>query len=303
MLLVDLVTIAARQRWAPPHMQRRHQLRRRGFIAELGSAGTRWQRVVAIRAFLIIVTLLSMNLRAAIAGSVPSYELPAFVSVGRLLINDSGELVVTFTERHDGKTESHFWNADIRQDLPDIDPTKIARDKEAYEAVIARNHLIPLELGIRGKMTLASGSIVSGEWLDTPGNCQWLYHSYVNIRPVDGAGKALAFLIRRPPHLQDLVHQCVGVSGASFLNVSFVDGSPLFYRRPGGGFYVVVQGTPYVIGFTDDGETDFSWDNKPLVMLREDLIAAAYTAMATGKLTPQGAVDNLHAAASALHGR
>jgi hypothetical protein len=45
-------------------------------------------------------------------------------------------------------------------------------------------------LGIRGKMTLASGSVVSGEWLDTPGNCQWFYHSYIKVRPVDGQEKA-----------------------------------------------------------------------------------------------------------------
>ena len=104
------------------------------------------------------------------------------------------------------------------------------------------------------------------------------------------------FLIRRSPHLQDLVHQCAGVKGGSFLTVSYVDGSPLFYRRPGGGFYVVVMGMPYVIGFSDDGTTDFSWEKKPLAMFPEDRVVAAYKAMAEGKLAPQAAVDSLFAA-------
>jgi hypothetical protein len=250
-----------------------------------------------------IAVLLFFNIPAAVAGSVPSYELPEFFSVGSLFTNDAGELVVTFTGRHDGRAGDHFWNADKRQELPDTDPEKVAHDKAEYEAVIARNHLIRLELGIRGKMTLASGSVVSGEWLDTPGSCQWFYHAYVKVRPVDGAEKAFAFLIKRPSHLQDLVYRCPGVSGASFLNVSFADGSPLFYRRPGGGFYVVVIGMPYVVGFTDDGTTDFSSDNKPLVVIPEGLVAAAYAAMANGKLTPQAAVDSLQAAVAASHRR
>jgi hypothetical protein len=256
-----------------------------------------------MKALFVVAALLALNMPAAAADSVPTYELPVFVPVGRLFTNNSGELVLTFNGRYDGRTGTHFWNADKHQELPEIDPEKIAHDKPAYDAVIAGNRLIPLELGIRGKMTLASGSVVSGEWLDAPGSCQWPYHAYVKIRPVDGAEQALAFLIRRASHLQDLVHHCAGVNGVSFLNVSLVDGSPLFYRRPSGGFYVVVQGMPYVIGFTDDGETGFSWQNKPLVILPEDLVAATYAAMATGKLTPQAAVDSLQAAATASHGR
>lgn len=240
--------------------------------------------------------LLLLMIAAVRAAGVPSYELPEFVPVGTLFTNDGGELVVAFTGRHDGRAGDHFWNADKRQELPDTDPETIAHDRAAYDAVIARNHLTRLELGIRGQMTLASGSIVSGEWLDAPGSCQWLYHAYVKVRPLDGTEKAFAFLIRRPPHLQDLLYNCAGVSGASFLTIRLADGSPLFYRRPGGGFYVVVMGMPYVIGFTDDGVTDFSWDNRPLVMLPEDRVAAAYTAMAAGKLSPQAAVDSLLAA-------
>jgi hypothetical protein len=251
----------------------------------------------------IVAALLFLNLPAVAAGNVPSYELSEFVSVGRLFTNDNGELVVTFTTYHDGRSGDHFWNAEKGQELPGIDPEKIAHDRAAYDQVIARNHLVPLELGIRGKMTLASGSIVSGELFDTPDKCQWVYHAYLKVRSVDGAERTFAFLIRRRSHVQDLVHNCAGVSGVSFLNVNLVDGSPLFYRRPGGGFYVVVQGMPYVIGFTDDGETDFSWDNKPLVMISEDTVAAAYAAMATGKLTPQAAIDSVQAAALTSHRR
>jgi len=261
------------------------------------------QRLVTMKALCTVTALLFFNITPAIAGSVPSYELPDHFSVGSLFTNDNGELVVTFTGRYNEKVGDHFWNADRRQELPDTDPEKVAHDKAEYDAVIARNHLVELELGIRGKMTLASGSIVSGEWLDTSGSCQWFYHAYVKVRPVDGSETAIAFLIRRPSHLQDLVYNCAGVSGASFLNVSFADGSPMFYRRPGGGFYVVVIGMPYVIGFTDDGTTNFSSDGKPLVMITEDSVAAAYELMATGKLTPQAAVDSLQAAASASHRR
>jgi hypothetical protein len=253
-------------------------------------------KLVQVAALLLLVNIP----RTALAGGVPSYELPEFVPVGSLFANDDGDLVVTFTTRRDGKSESHFWNADKRRELPDVDPEKIAHDKAEYEAAIARNHLTRLELGIRGKMTLASGSVVSGEWLDTPGNCQWFYHSYIKVRPVDGQEKAFAFLIRRPAHSKDLVYNCPGVGGASFLNVSFDDGSPLFYRRPGGGFYAVVQGMPYAIGFTDDGATDFSPGKTPLAMVPEDLVAAAYTAMASGRMTPQMALDNLVAAIPAF---
>jgi hypothetical protein len=249
-----------------------------------------------MRALPVAAALLFLSLSAARADSVPSYELPEFTPVGGLFINDSGELVVTFTARHDGRVGDHFWNADKRQELSDADPEAIAHDKTAYDAVIARNHLTRLELGIRGKMTLASGSIVSGEWLETPGSCQWFYHAYVKVLSASGGETAFAFLIRRRPHPRDLVYNCAGVRGASFLTVTYEDGSPLFYRRPGGGFYVVVLGMPYVIGFTDDGVTDFSWDNRPLVMLPEDRVAAAYAGMAEGKLTPQAAVDSLLAA-------
>ena len=232
-------------------------------------------------------------LHAAHAQSVPSYELPVFAPVGGLYVNDSGELVVTFTARYDGRAGDHFWNADRRRELPDADPETITHDKAAHDAVIANNHLVRLKLGIRGKMTLASGSIVSGEWLDAPGSCQWFYHAYVRLLRAGGGEKTFAFLIRHRPRPRDLVHDCAGVKGASFLTVTFDDGSPLFYRRPGGGFYVVVQGMPYVIGFTDDGMTDFSWDKRPLVMLPEDRVTGAYAAMAEGKLTPQAAVDSL----------
>jgi hypothetical protein len=249
-----------------------------------------------MKVFPVAAALLFLALAPARAANVPSYELPEFVGVGRLFTNDSGELVVTFTASRNGKGGDHFWNADKREELPDADPETIAHDKAAYDAVIARNHLIPLELGIRGKMTLASGSVLSGEWLDTPGGCQWLYHAYVKLRPPNGAEKTFAFLIRRTPHLQDLVYQCAGVKGGSFLTVSYVDGSPLFYRRPGGGFYVVVIGMPYIIGFSDDGTTDFSWEKKPLAMFPEARVAGAYEAMAAGTLTPQAAVDSLLAA-------
>jgi hypothetical protein len=244
----------------------------------------------------VAAALSLLALAPARADDVPSYELPEFIGVGGLFTNHSGELVVTFTASHNGKTGDHFWNADRREELPDADPETIAHDKAAYEAVIARNHLIPLELGIRGQMTLASGSVLSGHWLDTPGDCQWLYHAYVKLRTANGAEKTFAFLIRRSPHLQDLMHQCAGVKGGSFLTVSYVDGSPLFYRRPGGGFYVVVMGMPCVIGFSDDGTTDFSWEKKPLAMFPEDRVVAAYKAMAEGKLAPQAAVDSLFAA-------
>jgi hypothetical protein len=246
--------------------------------------------------FPVAAAFLFLALAAARADSVRSYELPQFVSVGGLYTNDNGELVVTFTTTRNGKSGDHFWNADKREEVPDADPETIAHDQAAHDAVIARNHLVRLELGIRGKMTLASGSVVSGEWLDAPSACQWLYHAYVKLRLPDGAEKAFAFLIRRRPHLQDLVHQCAGVNGGSFLTVSYVDGSPLFYRRPGGGFYVVVIGMPYVIGFSDDGRTDFTWQGKPIAILSEDRVAAAYKAMAEGKLTPQAAVDSLLAA-------
>jgi hypothetical protein len=251
-----------------------------------------------LRLHAVFAALLFLNLTAARGDSVQSYELPEFVSVGGLFTNDSGELVVTFTS-HDRR--DHFWNADKRQDLPNIDPEKIAHDKIEYDAVIARNHLVPLEIGIRSEMTLASGAVVSGGWLDTARNCQWLYHAYVKVRPVNGEERSFAFLIRRPTHRQDLVYNCAGVSGASYLNVGFDDGSPLFYRRPGGGFYVAVIGMPYVIGFTDDGATDFVWDNKPIAIMPEYLVAGAYSAMANGKLSPQAAVDSLQAAASASH--
>jgi hypothetical protein len=49
-------------------------------------------------------------------------------------------------------------------------------------------------------------------------------------------------------------------------------------------------------GFCDDGTTDFSWEKKLLAVLPEDRVAAAYKAMAEGKLTPQAAVDSLLAA-------
>lgn len=249
-----------------------------------------------MKVFPFATALLFFSLAPATAANVPSYELPVFVGVGGLFTNDSGELVVTFTGRHNGKDGDHFWNADKGKELPDANPETITHDKTAYDAVIARNHLIQLELGIRGKMTLASGSILSGEWLDTPGDCQWLYHAYVKLRPRDGAEKTFAFLIRRAPHLQDLVYQCAGVKGGSFLTVSYVDGSPLFYRRPGGGFYVAVIGMPYIIGFSDDGTTAFSWDKKPLAIFPEERVADAYKAMAEGTLAPQAAVDSLLAA-------
>jgi len=246
----------------------------------------------------VFSALLFLNLTSARADTVPSYELPEFVSVGRLFANDSGELVVTFTSRD---RKDHFWNADKGQDLPNIDPETIAHDKQEYDAVIARNHLVPLELGARGEMTLKGGAVVSGEWLDTTRTCQWLYHAYVKVRPLNGEEKSFAFLVRRPIHQQDLVYNCTGVSGASYLNVRFDDGSPLIYRRPRGGFYVVVIGMPYVIGFTDEGATDFVWDKKPVAILPENLVAGAYSAMAKGELSPQAAVDSLQAAALALH--
>jgi hypothetical protein len=52
---------------------------------------------------------------------------------------------------------------------------------------------------------------------------------------------------------------------------------------------------PYVIGYTDDGVTDFVPDKTPLAIVREDLVAAAYAAMASGRMTPQMALDNLAA--------
>jgi hypothetical protein len=65
------------------------------------------------------------------------------------------------------------------------------------------------------------------------------------------------------------------------------DGSALFYRRPGARSYVLVIGMPYVIGFSDDGTTDFSWEKKLLAMSPEDRVAAVNKAVAEGKLTPQ----------------
>jgi hypothetical protein len=244
----------------------------------------------------LAAVLLFVNTPAAIAGGVPSYELPEFTSVVGLYTNDEGELVVTFTTRHDGRAVDHFWNADKRRELQDIDPEKVAHNKAEHDASIARNHLTRLELRARGEMKLASGSVVSGEWLDTPGNCQWFYHTYIKVRSVEGQEKAFAFLKRRPSHPQDLVYNCPGVSGASFLYVRFEDAYPWFYRRPGGGFYVTLPGMPYVIGFTDDGMTDFSPDQTPLAIVREDIVAAAYAAMSSGRMTPQMAVDNLAAA-------
>jgi hypothetical protein len=243
----------------------------------------------------VVSTLLCLHLPAAMAGNIRSYELPEFVSVGQLFTTDEGDLVVTYTSR---RNADHFWNADKREDLPDADPEKISHDKAAFDEVIARNKLVRLEFKSRGQMTLTSGTVISGEWLDTPSRCQWFYHAYVKARPTSGEEKALAFLIRRPPQPQSLVYNCAGVSGGSFLSVGLADSSPLLYRRPGGGFYVVVVGLPYVIGFNDDGDTDFRSEKKPLVILSEEIVAAAYEAMANGKITPQAAVDSVQAAAS-----
>jgi hypothetical protein len=245
-----------------------------------------------MRVFSTVIILLLVGSSFSRADSVPSYVIPGFHGSGLHML-PTGDLIVAINTNRDGRDETHFWNADKHQELPNIDSARIAHDRAAFDKVFSDYKLITLDLKTRGQISLKNGNTLSGEWLDAPGGCQWPYHSFLRLHTTDGVEKTFSFLVREPRHAQDLVYQCSGVKGASFLMMSLRDGFPLFYRRPGGGFYVTIVSLPYVIGFTDAGVTDFPWEKKPVAMFAEEQIESAYHAMAEGKMTPQDALDSL----------
>jgi hypothetical protein len=65
------------------------------------------------------------------------------------------------------------------------------------------------------------------------------------------------------------------------------------HERPNGGFYVTLMGLLYIIGFTDDGQTNFFNEKRPIALFSEADIAAVCRAMAEGQLLPQAALDSL----------
>lgn len=230
---------------------------------------------LAIKALALLVTI------AAAPASVPSYEAPG--RVGLLFANEHNDLVIGYTVR--GRVH-HFWNVSTGQDLA------FGPGLYDYIGFLRNNHFVPLKPTPR--LTLRNGAVVSWGALDSVMmNCQWPYRLYVKFRMRSGVEKKFAFLVKIPPHRQDLVYDCPGVRGASFLSVSYKGSFPELYARPEGGFWITIQGLPYVIGFSDDGETDFFRQPRDVVMIPEDIVAKAYDAMAEGRLSPQAALDSL----------